>query len=141
MKTLHGKNKFWEIYTTECLTCRYVQKLLKTRSTVLVQLDHQSWKKYRTFQKYSVERPWEFWLRKMHNFYEAFEEIKFKDWISLRTWKLQSQSMKFLWTIKGNKKKNIIFASCLFLYTFYWFLLQIILLYTITTHRWTYNAV
>ena len=41
---------------TECLTFRYVQKLLKTRSTLLVQLDQQSWKKYRTFQKYSVEK-------------------------------------------------------------------------------------
>ena len=54
---LHGKNKYWEIYMTECSTFRYVQKLLKTRSTVFVQLDQQSWKKYRTFQKYSVEGP------------------------------------------------------------------------------------
>ena len=30
---------YWEIYMTECSTFRYVQKLLKTRSTVLVQLD------------------------------------------------------------------------------------------------------
>ena len=36
---LHGKNKYCEIYMTECWTFRYVQKLLKTRSTVLVQLD------------------------------------------------------------------------------------------------------
>ena len=36
---LHGKVKYWEIYMTECSTFRYVQKLLKTRSTVLVQLD------------------------------------------------------------------------------------------------------
>ena len=36
---IHGKNKYWEIYMTECSTFRYVQKLLKTRSTVLVQLD------------------------------------------------------------------------------------------------------
>ena len=36
---VHGKNKYWEIYMTECSTFRYVQKLLKTRSTVLVQLD------------------------------------------------------------------------------------------------------
>ena len=54
---LHGKNKDSEIYMTECSTFRYVQKLLKTRSTVLVQLDPESWKKYRTFQKYSVESP------------------------------------------------------------------------------------
>ena len=69
---------------TECSTFRYVQKLLKTRSTVLVQLDQQSWKKYSTFQKYSVESPWKFWVRKMYNFYELFEKIKFKDWIILR---------------------------------------------------------
>ena len=42
---------------TECSTFRYAQKLLETRSTVLVQLDQQSWKKNRTFQKYSVESP------------------------------------------------------------------------------------
>ena len=57
---LHGKNKYWEIYMTECSTFRYVQKLLKTRSTVLVQLDQKSWKMYRTFQKYSVESPSKF---------------------------------------------------------------------------------
>ena len=33
------KNKYWEIYMTECSTFRYVQKLLKIKSTVLVQLD------------------------------------------------------------------------------------------------------
>ena len=38
-QVVHGKNKYWEIYMTECSTFRYVQKLLKTRSTVLVQLD------------------------------------------------------------------------------------------------------
>ena len=38
--SLHGKNNYWEIYMTECSTFRYVQKLLKTRSTVPVQLDH-----------------------------------------------------------------------------------------------------
>ena len=64
---------------TECSTFRYVQKLIGTRSIVLVQLDQQSWKKYRTFQKYSVESPWKFWVRKMYNFYESFEKIKFKD--------------------------------------------------------------
>ena len=53
--SLYGKNKYWEIYMTECSTFRYVQKLLKTRSTVLVRLDQQSWKKYRTLQKYSVK--------------------------------------------------------------------------------------
>ena len=36
---IHGKNKYWEIYMTECSTFKYVQKLLKTRSKVLVQLD------------------------------------------------------------------------------------------------------
>ena len=51
----HGKNIYWEIYITEYSTFRYVQKSFKTRSTVLVQLDQQFWKKYRTFQKYSVE--------------------------------------------------------------------------------------
>ena len=30
---------------------------VKSRSTVLVQLDQKSWKKYRTFQKYSIECP------------------------------------------------------------------------------------
>ena len=35
----HGKNKYWKIYMTECSTFRYVQKLLKTRSTALVQLN------------------------------------------------------------------------------------------------------
>ena len=54
---VHGKNKYWEIYMTECSTLRYVQKLLKTGSTVLVQLDQQSWKKFSNFQKYSVESP------------------------------------------------------------------------------------
>ena len=39
LSSLHGKNKYWEIYMTECSTFKYVQKLLKTRSTVLVQLD------------------------------------------------------------------------------------------------------
>ena len=83
-KFIHGKNKYWEIYMTECSTLKYVQKLLKTRSTVLVQLDHQSQKKYRTFQKYSIESPWKFWGRKMYDLYESFEKIKFKDWIFLR---------------------------------------------------------
>ena len=41
---------------TEFSTFRYVQKLLKTRSTVFVRLNQQYWKKYRTFQKYSVAR-------------------------------------------------------------------------------------
>ena len=35
--TVHGKNKYWEIYMTECSTFRYVQKLSKTRGTVPVQ--------------------------------------------------------------------------------------------------------
>ena len=68
---------------TECLTFRYVQKLLKTKSTVHVQLDEKSWKKYKTFQKYSVESPWKFRVRKMYNYYKSFEKIKFKDWIFL----------------------------------------------------------
>ena len=34
----HGKNKYWEIYMTQCSTFRYVQNLVKTRSTVIVLL-------------------------------------------------------------------------------------------------------
>ena len=37
--TTHDKNKYWEIYMTECSTFRYVRKLLKTRSTVPLKLD------------------------------------------------------------------------------------------------------
>ena len=42
--SIHGKNKYWEIYMRKCSTFRYVHKLLVTGSTVLVQLDQQSWK-------------------------------------------------------------------------------------------------
>ena len=76
--------KYWEIYMTECSTLRYVQNLLKTSSTVPVQLDQQSWKNYRTFHKYLVESLCKFWVRKMYNFYESFEKIKFENWIFLR---------------------------------------------------------
>ena len=34
----------------------------------VLRVDQQSWKKYRTFQKYSVESPWKFWPLKMYIF-------------------------------------------------------------------------
>ena len=89
----------------------------------------------------------------MYNFCVSFQKIKFKDWIFLRFnmefWiradkdptalvhENFSQPMKFLWTIKGNKKKKLFSQAVFFYILFYWFVLQIILLYTITTHRWT----
>ena len=56
----------------------------------------------------------------MYNFYESFEKMKFKDWIFLRF-----KSMKFLWTIKGYKKKKLFSQAVFFTFSSwmrrYWF--------------------
>ena len=146
----YGKNKYWEIYMTECSTFRYVQNLLKTRSTVFVQFDQWSWKKYRTFQNYSVESPRKFWVRKMYNFYESFQKINLKDCIflkfKLKFWiqtdrarsalvheNFKASQWNFYGLSKEIRKKNY-FRKLSFLYIlFYWILLQIVL-YTISLH-------